>query len=1018
MKAIDKAKSKRASSSSIDAPPADQAASTERTLADILAGVMKVERVDVSHHFFDDLGADSLNMAHFCARIRKHENMPPVSMKDVYSHPTIASLSLMLLAQIEKATAEQAGASSPAVEQTLADILAGVMKVERVDVSHHFFDDLGADSLNMAHFCARIRKHEDLAPVSMKDVYSHPTIASLSLMLLTQIEKAAAEQAEASSPAVEQTLADILAGVMKVERVDVSHHFFDDLGADSLNMAHFCARIRKHEDLAPVSMKDVYNHPTIASLSLMLLADVEAPVQAAVTATKAEMPSESVMALQPVISESAKNFEFMRCGALQLIISFTMAYIGAVVVIQAYHYVAGASGFVDMYIRSLTFTTAAFSAFCVLPIIAKWGLIGRWERQEFGIWSLQYLRFWFVKSLIRTSPLALFKGTPVYNFYLRTLGAKIGRNVVIHTSHMPVCTDLLEIGDHAVIRKDSYLNCYRAHDGLIQTGPVSMGRDTLLGEMTVLDIDTKLGDGAQLGHSSSLHEGQSIPDGEHWVGSPASQKTSFDYRGVPTIDQGNLRIIVYCLAGLLPGLLALPILFGVMIEIIQLLAQRPHFSAPGAKAFMYWSFFTDALMISAGLFFGALLTGLLYVGTVPRLFNHALKPGKVYPLYGIHYWLHQSIQASANIKYFIRLFGDSSYITNYLQWIGYDLSRVVQTGSNFGMDVKQDNPFLVTIGSGTVIADGLSIITTDYSSSSFRVSRAVIGADSFVGNFVAYPSQSKVGDNCLLANKVHVPLEGEIREGTGLLGSPSFEIPRSVKRDRELETDNKEELAQSLLAKNRHNLATMGVFLFAHWFLSFLMLCVVFGVGDLYLVFGTPVVALAGFFAAFLSVGYSILVERLSIRFKSLQPLQCSIYDQRFWSHERYWKLMTTSGQLAMLDGTPFKGLAWRLLGVKIGKRVFDDGCGITEKTMVAIGDDCTLNIGTIIQPHSQEDGGFKSDRIEIGARCTLGIGAWVHYGTKLEYGAQLAPDAFLMKGQEIATNTRWAENPAREVQT
>ncbi|MGI9422298.1 MAG: hypothetical protein ACR2PA_03830, partial [Hyphomicrobiaceae bacterium] len=74
------------------------------------------------------------------------------------------------------------------------------------------------------------------------------------------------------------------------------------------------------------------------------------------------------------------------------------------------------------------------------------------------------------------------------------------------------------------------------------------------------------------------------------------------------------------------------------------------------------------------------------------------------------------------------------------------------------------------------------------------------------------------------------------------------------------------------------------------------------------------------------------------------------------------------------------------------------------------------LNVGCIIQPHSQEDGGFKSDRIAIGAGCTLGIGSWVHYGAKMGDGAQLEPDAFLMKGEEVSPNTRWAENPAKEI--
>ena len=61
----------------------------------------------------------------------------------------------------------------------LAEMLADVMKVEQVPVDSHFFDELGADSLVMAKFCARARKREDLPSIAMKDIYAHPTIRSL-----------------------------------------------------------------------------------------------------------------------------------------------------------------------------------------------------------------------------------------------------------------------------------------------------------------------------------------------------------------------------------------------------------------------------------------------------------------------------------------------------------------------------------------------------------------------------------------------------------------------------------------------------------------------------------------------------------------------------------------------------------------------------------------------------------------------------------------------------------------------
>ena len=79
---------------------------------------------------------------------------------------------------------------------------------------------------------------------------------------------------------------------------------------------------------------------------------------------------------------------------------------------------------------------------------------------------------------------------------------------------VPVCTDLLTIGAGTIIRKDTAFTGYRAHGGMIQTGPVTLGSDVLIGEATVLDIGTSMGDGAQLGHASCLDAGQSVPAGE------------------------------------------------------------------------------------------------------------------------------------------------------------------------------------------------------------------------------------------------------------------------------------------------------------------------------------------------------------------------------------------------------------------------------------------------------------------------------------------------------------------------
>src|SRR5205814_10003254 len=104
----------------------------------------------------------------------------------------------------------------------------------------------------------------------------------------------------------------------------------------------------------------------------------------------------------------------------------------------------------------------------------------------------------------------------------------------------PVCPDLLTIGAGTVIRNEAIFNCYRAEAGRIEIGAVTLGRDVFVGERSVLDINTSMGDGAQLGHASALHSGQSAPAGERWHGCPAVRADT-EYLRVPPTPCGRVR---------------------------------------------------------------------------------------------------------------------------------------------------------------------------------------------------------------------------------------------------------------------------------------------------------------------------------------------------------------------------------------------------------------------------------------------------------------------------------------------
>jgi non-ribosomal peptide synthetase-like protein len=382
----------------------------------------------------------------------------------------------------------------------------------------------------------------------------------------------------------------------------------------------------------------------------------------------------------------------------------------------------------------------------------------------------------------------------------------------------------------------------------------------------------------------------------------------------------------------------------------------------------------------------------------------------------VHHAAARIISRTSNVSPLTTLFGDSAAIVHYLRALGWRLGVVDQTGSNFGQDIKQEVPALCGVGTGTMVSDAVSMMNAEFSSSSFRVLPVVIGQRNYLGNGISFPPDARTGDNCLLATKAMIPIRGPLRSDVGLLGSPCFEIPRSVDRDRQFDYLSQEpERGRRLAAKARHNAVTMVLHLLVDYLvvagLVLIALSPLEGTGWLgWLYTLASVVGELAF-----AVTLFILVERAVTGFRALQPRVCSLYQIDFWRIERYWKVPVV-GYTQLFNGTPFKGLAWRALGVGVGRRVFDDGCQIAERTLVAIGSEATLNMGSNLQSHTLEEGTFKSDHITIGSGCTVGTGALVNYGVVMEDESLLDADSFLMKGSYVPRGARWRGNPANEV--
>ena len=345
---------------------------------------------------------------------------------------------------------------------------------------------------------------------------------------------------------------------------------------------------------------------------------------------------------------------------------------------------------------------------------------------------------------------------------------------------------------------------YRAQSNFIHIGPVEIGSNAFVGEASVIDIDTVMGDDTQLGHASSLQSGQRVPDGKRYHGSPAVETTS-DYCPIESRDvrrasaarstrRSNSRPCSWSRCRCRSS----AIICGISI--------RP----PPARA---WPPAPPRCRCSASRrrwFFGAHgvrarrdLRDPAPVHAVPEA-RRDLSDLRL-PLPAAEH--HPARQQLAVLLRAVRRHLRSS--CSYMRYVGWNLNKVEQTGSNMGTNQRHDNPFLCNIGSGTMVSDGLSMINMHMSATSFRLAESKIGENNYLGNDIFYPPNGRTGANVLLGTKTMIPIDGPVRENVGLLGSPAFEIPRMVDRDRDMnasidETTRRTRLRQKNALQRRH----------------------------------------------------------------------------------------------------------------------------------------------------------------------------------------------------------------------
>ena len=155
--------------------------------------------------------------------------------------------------------------------------------------------------------------------------------------------------------------------------------------------------------------------------------------------------------------------------------------------------------------------------------VAKWVLIGRIPAQERPLWSSFVWRSEVADTFVEMVASPWFaqaaSGTPALNWWLRSLGARIGRGVWCETYWLPEA-DLARLGDGATVNRGCVVQTHLFHDRIMSMDTVTLDAGATLGPHSVILPAARIGEHGTVGPASLVMRGELVPVGSRWSGNP------------------------------------------------------------------------------------------------------------------------------------------------------------------------------------------------------------------------------------------------------------------------------------------------------------------------------------------------------------------------------------------------------------------------------------------------------------------------------------------------------------------
>ncbi len=799
----------------------------------------------------------------------------------------------------------------------------------------------------------------------------------------------------------QQALFDALRPLFPGQPLHLASDFFRDLGGHSLLAARLVSALRKHPKLSALSMHELYQHAGVGALAARLDALMAAsPTDAAPVDTEARAP----------------EWRRWACGLAQLAVLPLLIGVRMLIWLTpffTYHYLTGDDG--DSVWRAVALSIASFLACNLLSfgvaVACKWAIVGRQKPGRYPLYGWRFYRWWLVDRILDIPPAHLLAGSPLQIWYLRALGARIGRDAAI--SRVSVrAPDLLTVGDGVSIGAAVNLENFAVRGGIWEVAPITLADNAYVGSYAVLQGDVSMGEGARLEGLSSLAAGARVPAGQTWTGAPARHDPRAQPSDLPPRPERSgrwrrLDVLAYAAGGTLIAALFFMPVFPSFVLIDWIDARW--LDLMGTRASWPYAFLCYLLLALPASALLLLLTVLacavLRWSLLPRL-----SAGQ-WPVYGQIYlrrWLTNQIQ-EASLSVLHGLYA-SIYAGSWYRLLGAKVGRGTEISTAMGIV-----PDMLTLGRDSFIADGVMLGDEEIDRGWMRLRPTVVGNRSFVGNGAYVPDGSVLPDDVLIGVQSRAPANGVMASGQTWLGNPPLALPA-----REQTAGFPDHLTfRPSAARKLARGAVEGLRMI-------LPLAVVIAVGYLTVMRVIPVAVNQGFVGAFdelmlagvlYGVGtflFLVLLKWLLMgRYRArAEPM----WTPFVWKSEAVTSLyesIAVPNFFNFLRATPWLPLALRCMGARIGKRVFMDTTDITEYDCVFIGDDAVLHAGSGPQTHLFEDRVMKIGPVHIGQGVNVGPRSTILYGTHVEAGARLGPLTLVLKGETIPAGQAWMGSPA-----